>query len=168
MIYLNRLSTVLLIFFFASACADIAEPKFSRSDCIAKVELDWEDSVDLPTREKVRQAIGDAISRTIADGSGLPRPSISYKGSDKELLYLQYRNQCDKKIEITNQLLTQHVAPRVSGFPVYNVSNEAVIPSTNTIEVYGPYWVDGDIEIPPGSTGVKISHPSGKMENLDK
>ena len=54
------------------------------------------------------------------------------------------------------------------GFLLTMCRNEVVIPSTNTIETYGPYWVDGDIEIPPDSKGVKISHPSGRIENLDK
>lgn len=129
-------------FFFLSLCAH-GEEIYTRSQCIVKAELKWKSDVSFD----VRQNTLGAMSRSFANEFSIVHqsipPAMSYRGDNQEYIYFQLNRMCNHRYEILRNIASR-VWTNYETFSKITIHDEIVRPGNDTINVYGPYWTDGD------------------------
>lgn len=98
-----------------------------RSQCISKVVVE--------SPAKSGQLAG-FMELSIANGI----PLAGYAQHDGKVIYFQFGRSCQKKNSYASSLMDAY--EKKHGSVKYRVVEETVTPSTNTIELSGPYWRD--------------------------
>lgn len=135
-----KLHIIIITLLFLLGCDQEEQSLFSRSQCIVEVELNWIDSVKNAEKQELLGLISNSFGKEFLDNYQLTPPSMSYKGEDNEYIYLQYREDCLRKHEITQDLLSR-ITPRFRGFVEFSVYEGMVYPGVNTIDVQGRSWL---------------------------
>ena len=137
---------VLLIFLFVfSSCVD--KPKYTRSQCITKTLLFWDEVLIKEERLKVRHDFLKAANLIWLNKDKLKLfvPSIRFSQSkdyQSKFMYSQYQDKCNHKEKMLMVFL-EHIKFYVPNFPKYRITQEVIQPSINTIESNGEWWIDG-------------------------
>jgi len=133
----------LFIVFFLCSCSygNDQEKIPYRSDCIVKVII----LIDETEKENLENII-NKIARALIDagsrGFSESRPEIAINHNDRKSIYLQYKDKCTDKKNITNELFDEYVVPYISESFSYEISEEVIYPSTDTIDAQGDFWRD--------------------------
>ncbi len=132
-----------LVSFALIACSSdsVNEPKYSRSECIVKIDFNWQRDISTQYRNKIQAEIGDQIVKSLAENSA-PAIGISYDHQSAETMYIIFTDQCEKRFELTEEYMAA-LTQAASGNYTFMISHEAVIPSENTINIGGEHWTDG-------------------------
>ena len=138
----NR-NCILLILAFMLPAYSQAEPEYTRSQCIVKMILEWENRIDLLDREEIIGSISIVFGNTFLEIYQSTPPSMTYQGDDREYIYIQYKSMCDQKYPTTRNILSR-IESEFQNYVNFFVSDETIQPSPDTIDIYGEYWIDGD------------------------
>ncbi|MBD3670336.1 MAG: hypothetical protein HUJ29_06135 [Gammaproteobacteria bacterium] len=108
--------------------------KPTRSECIVLVNIQWEDEVNLKDKNSAYKSFFDFVYKNMtAYGS----PSFSVQGVERNELYIQFSNRCDKKYLLAERMLIEYGS---EPFSHARVINKVIYPSTRTISVHGESW----------------------------
>lgn len=132
---------IMMLCFAAYSCSKAEHELPSRSDCIVRVHI-TDGQLEMREVEDSYPKISRAINESRGRGFPSAPPSLSIPSGDRRSIYLQYRENCPDRIELTEQLLSEYVQPYVSRMPAYKVSRETVNPSPRTIDIQGDFWMD--------------------------
>lgn len=132
----------ILIFATASAASCANSPRYTRTECITKVKLYWPSEMSAMNREKTIDEVFSIEKKMQQTEHKLPIAGFGIRNADRSDFYVQYRDSCASKNEMTNDFF-RRLAHEISQFPKYEVSNEIVVPSPKTIDMRGSSWVDG-------------------------
>ena len=137
---------VLLIFLFVFSSCD-NKPKYTRSQCITKTLLFWDDSLTRKERLKINNDFVNArfLMWLNKDRLKLLIPDNAFSSSNEhkpKFMYSQYQDKCNHKEKMLMVFL-EHIKFYVPNFPKYKITQEVIQPSINTIESNGEWWIDG-------------------------
>jgi hypothetical protein len=132
----KKILFIIAVTLLVTACD--TKTKYTRSNCISKINLDWK-GID-KNRSNVIENAMDQVIKTARNSDGLVAPNISTQYSDYNTMYFQFPSKCEMKTKMTIELMDS--IEKMGGFPIYHVSEEVVIPSIHTIDVRGPDWID--------------------------
>ncbi len=141
---LRMIISAIAVGFFLNlnACHKVdAEPRYTRAECLVMVKLHWL-SDTTPTQKKT--IIDSMQDKLLREGARLTQDGdfslFSYSiFRDQPRVYIQYYDQCKRKTQMTEQLFVA-VAPKIPGFPSYEVTKEVVNPEISNL--CGPMWKD--------------------------
>jgi len=112
-----------------------ADSRPTRSECIVGFRLDW--SQVKGDRHEIRNSLflGSDGARTVQS------PPAMAKNPDASRLYMQFRGECGKKDEFAAEVIAYW---RSKGLELPRLERiaEPIVPSMDTIEVWGPFWRD--------------------------
>ena len=131
---------ITLVILFACNQDEQEELLFNRSQCIVEVELRWADSIEFKEKQDLLGLISDSFGKDFLDNYELTPPSMSYKGENNEYIYIQYRNHCLKKYNVTRDIISR-IFPEFIGYIEFSMSNDIIHPGMNTINVQGRSWI---------------------------
>jgi hypothetical protein len=148
----------LLIFIpYLLGCSDIelqnesfgSKPKYYRTDCIVKVELEWDklDSFDI---HSFNSNVADILHeyRLNKEISSVTFAYVIGQTVDEMgEYYLQFTGNCEDRVNLAQNVMS-NVWMRFTKAPIYRVLSDKVTPSPQTIDVDGPVWIDKSDEFP--------------------
>ena len=114
--------------------------KYSRSDCIVRVDFDWTDIPEHEERLNMLLTIGDEMIENFDDLS-IPEASFSPDLTSANQIYLQFAKECERKAEFAEMHISRALSTIGSRIH-FTVSDETIEPSESTIDVKGPSWSD--------------------------
>jgi hypothetical protein len=114
----------------------MAGPKPTRSECIIGYKMDFSDVKADPAdiRNSLDFRHDNAAWWEILAGYGF--------NMDGTRLYLQFARDCDKKAEMTEELIEFWRSKELE-LPKFERLKEPIIPSPWTIDIQGEAWIDG-------------------------
>ena len=134
---------IFFLLFGLIACADKA--KYTREECIARINIDWGD-IPSNSKETTIRAITDAIRKAPDMGFNKIPASSAIQGSAREFIYYQYKSDCENRVENTEKLLS-YVRVNITGLPSLEVDAGSFKPGVDTIRSSGPWWKDRETPI---------------------
>ncbi len=145
----NKFCLLISLFVFAPLplrgdSGDTSKPRFTRSECIVKVRFYWPENMPGEERERLIYRLFDEDKRAAVARQKPRIASMRFGTNDRTHLYLQYRTQCDRKREITEDYLGGKLIGQIPGFPQYEILDEVVVPHPSRIDSYGRWWLDGE------------------------
>ena len=124
------------ILFTTGECfAGGVEKGLDREECIAGAELQWRRATPIE-RARVVNQIAD-VDPTLPD---YPVAGMSIR--QQRLIYVIFTHSCEHKREYLADILSIY-KQRIAGFPEYKLMTGGIKPSSDTIQVYGGDWADG-------------------------
>ncbi len=120
------------------ACAE--DVKYTREECIVRINIDWSGMVSDDKESSIRR-VTDAIRKAPDMGFNKIPASSAIQGSDRQFIYYQYKNGCDRRIENTEKLL-DYVRKNIADLPSMKVDLGHFKPGVHTIRSSGPWWKD--------------------------
>lgn len=96
-----------------AACSD--KPKYSREECIVRVNIDWSSTSSSEKENQIRR-ITDATRNAPDLGCNEVPASSAIQGESREFIYYQYKHDCENRLENTRQLL-RYVQRQTNGLP---------------------------------------------------
>ena len=139
---LTFLSVLLVLLSCSKSNGDNKDNNYYRRDCIVEVQVVFQDSGRKLILEFNNQLADGFDSFRLADSSQIP-PFAYVLGDVSEnssLYYLQFTKECDDRLRFA-----EHVFSALWGASdvnaTYSVSPATIKPSTDTIDVDGP-WID--------------------------
>lgn len=121
-----------------SALSNGADFKYLREDCIARIEIAWENESSAD-KEKTIRFIVEKILRAPKYDFNKVSPDMASRGENREFIYLQYKFDCVNKEENTRTLIA-HFQDLVD--VRLTVSKGRFFPGVDTIRSYGEWWSD--------------------------
>lgn len=110
----------------------------TRAECIAGAELLWTGKeID---RVQILNKIGDlfAITRDYpVGGQGI---------RERERIYIIFTKNCANKNQMMAHIMTMY-KQNISNFPEFKILEGPIEPSTDTVQVYGDEWSDGEMPV---------------------
>lgn len=140
---MKKILLLTLLTFFISAC----EKTYTRSECITKTILYWDNSLTKHERLNINNKFHDAqvLIWTNQKKLKLLRANLRFETTTKnfkpKFMYGQYKYECENKEKMLFSFL-EHIRFYVPNFPKYQITTEIVKPSVNTISLSGPWWTD--------------------------
>jgi hypothetical protein len=129
--FLHR--SIVVCSFILIAAAAAAEQKPTRSECIIGFRLDWSQVKDeLASNNAMGSPTGDKRIEALAG---------MMKSLDGERLYLQFRSDCDRKLEMALRVIDLWRSEGID-LPKFERILDPIMPSTRTIDLRGPAWRD--------------------------
>lgn len=116
-------------------------PRYTRQECIQKVTLNWEGYPEAEIERTIRQ-----ISQSLNDDGGALAPSYAFPFGARNEWYLQFRENCENKKALTEEIIRGIISSSDATMPKYEISEEPVIPSPQTISLKGEYWKEDRYE----------------------
>lgn len=113
-------------------------PKFMRSDCIVRLEIEHPPGSDIRAAESL---LFDVMS-DYALASKLPISGFSYGNPDRSSVYVVYRDRCEEKFELTGLIAQSYARQQPQGVQV-TITQDIVQPSMDTVIFDGDAWIDG-------------------------
>ena len=134
------ISLILLFTWTLSACAE--SPKYSREQCIVRVNIEWADTSP-NDKETMIRLITDSIRKAPDMGFNKVPASSAIQGENREFIYYQHEDDCENRISNMEKLLS-YVREDNSNLilPVIMVDLGGFKPGVETIRVSGPNWKD--------------------------
>lgn len=130
---------VLTLTLSVSACGDL--PKYKRSDCIVRINIEWRNDINEEAKEHTIRSITDVI-RTAPDlGFNRSPPSSAIQGNERQFIYYQFKDDCENRLE-NARLLLSHVRRMLENPPPLEVDSRSFLPGLDTIRSSGPWWID--------------------------
>ncbi|CAC9577120.1 hypothetical protein [uncultured Gammaproteobacteria bacterium] len=137
-----KILLLILLTFFINAC----EKQYTRSECITKTILYWDDSL---TKKRRLEINNDFFAATHAMWSNKEKlkmyiPGVHFentKNHKPKFMYSQYKYECENKEKMLFSFL-EHIRFYVPNFPKYQITQEVVTPSVKTISLSGHWWID--------------------------
>ena len=80
---------------------------------------------------------------------------MSYRGDNQEYIYLQLNKMCKRKHEIFKKIISR-TKSSYKAFAEIILHDEIVQPKNDTINVYGPYWIDGSSDHSFSDKSIKL------------
>lgn len=119
--------------------ASCTESKPLRSDCIVKVELNWEgNSVDFNYNKSA--VISHIVNMSDVEAK---LPIAGMQVQDNKDIYYIFHQECNKRFSHIEGLY-EHYTHYYPNFPQFEISAQRIEPSISTILVFGDYWRDGN------------------------
>lgn len=138
----NKMKIILMVSLCLVASCSGAEVNLpSRSECIVKVDFSGH-LAPMENLEMIYPRISQAIRSAHKNGFVIRAPSMVVSNKDRRSIYLQYRERCSERHYHTENLFREFVEPNVPEVAGYEISNEIITPSPETIDVNGIYWSD--------------------------
>jgi hypothetical protein len=135
----NNLILLFLLFSLGlAACAK--EAKYTREECIVRVNIDWSNTPS-DNKENLIRTITDAIRKAPDMGFNKVPANSAIQGDNREFIYYQYKDDCENRLENTKKLLV-YIRKNTSGLPPLDVDLGHFKPSVDTIRASGPWWKD--------------------------
>ena len=113
--------------------------KYTREDCIVKVDLNYN-----VTKSEYENSI-----RKLANGVSHARairrenmPIVRTPSNDRYSMYLQYRNNCEDKRQLASDLIDDFLIDAVDNQIEFHVTDKIISPSPNTIDFRGEAWME--------------------------
>lgn len=133
------ISLILLFIWSLSACAESS--KYSRAQCIVRMNIEWGD-ISPNDKEEMIRLIADSIRKASDMGFGSDPGGSTIQGESREFIYYQYRDDCENRISNMEQLLS-HVREAASeSLPTMSVDPRSFEPGVDTIRSSGSWWKD--------------------------
>lgn len=131
------LIAIIVLMISGTALMSLAKPveKPSRSDCTAGARLLW------PEGDADRTQILNQIANVDPLGNAYPTAGLSQK--DRELIYIIFSSECKRRNVMMGDIMTAY-KERIKGFPEFLIIEGRINPSSDSINVYGSYWSDGE------------------------
>lgn len=107
---------------------------YTRAECIAGASLTWKD--EHVARAKVLNKIPNARRHLQA----FPIAGLMVQVESE--IYVIFKEDCQNRRQILRNVL-QLLSVQISDFPSFDVMEKNIAPSTDTIQVFGAYWIDG-------------------------
>lgn len=125
-----------------SACAESPKPKYTREECIVRVNIEWGDTTANQKESMIRLITG-SIRKAPNMGFNKIPASSAIQGSNREFIYYQHEDDCENRISNMERLLS-HIREnaRAESLPMMRVDPRRFKPGVETIRVSGPNWVD--------------------------
>jgi hypothetical protein len=120
-----------------SACTSAQSTLPSRHECIVRVEFN--DNGEL---EDIYPLLSSLVRQSKRNGFVALPPSVAIPAEARSLLYMQYKEMCSQREELTRILFKNHIEGFIKNLPEYKISVENIKPSPSTIDVQGVYWAD--------------------------
>ena len=114
------------------------DEKYTRQQCIVKVDLLWEYS-EQNQIESIIKSIFASFEKTAELSFIDNMPSYVVPWKNRNVLYLQFRNNCEKRIEMAHKFLSE-ASKRIEKHPSYIVKKDIVEPHPSTIYITGEHW----------------------------
>lgn len=123
-----------------SACADSA--KYSREQCIVRVNIEWA-KISSNDKESMVRLITDSIRQAPDMGFNKIPASSTIQGKNREFIYYQHEDDCQNRILNMERLLS-YVQESVNNVALPNMSVDpgSFKPGVDTIRLSGPNWKD--------------------------
>lgn len=122
------------------------EDKYYRADCIVRINIDWS-GYSSERRRQVHEEVlfetANVYHKILGFDSPVPGPGGSLRGEDNEFAYLQFAGMCDKRYEFAERIIT-YFEDNFDDVPPMEVDPGTFEPGRDTIESYGPWWIDGE------------------------
>ena len=132
----------------AASCGDIAdnarsnlrvEKKYTLQECIVRVDFLWADvtAEDLKTDiiEEVNAQVGIAVV------SGQFPIFSGHTTYDLDYYVFYFSDICEKRRQLTQDLIDKFFVPNVPGFPDYHIVDEGIDPGFDGVTPSG-WWID--------------------------
>ncbi|WP_445009866.1 hypothetical protein [Vreelandella stevensii] len=144
----NNVLTKALLLIVASTLLGCSkkEDKYYRVDCIVRINIDWSGySTErrLAVQNHVFPETAHAYHETLGFESPVPSPGGGIRGEQREFYYLQFKGLCDRRYEFAENII-DYFKVNFDDVPPMAVDPGTFEPSRDTIESYGPWWVDGE------------------------
>lgn len=133
-------ASVFFVLISLIACSFDEDEKYSRSDCIVEVELDW--MVSGVDKVKAINLLSDLIDAAESLGYRGPYPAGYKYQKDDTHLYLQYYSECNQRIGNTESLLVSVINSELHSKLKFEVSESKIRASIDTVMIEGPAWLD--------------------------
>ena len=130
---------VLFVTVSVSACADL--PRYKRSDCIVRINVEWPSGMNEETKEDSIRSIADAVRKAPDLGFNRIQPSSAIQGDKRQFVYYQFKDDCEHRIENAETLLS-HVRRELGNQPSLTVDPGSFEPGVDTIRSSGPWWLN--------------------------
>lgn len=141
---LNKAAIILLAFTLLGCGQE--EEKYYRADCIVRINIDWS-GYDIERRIRVQNDVfmeaAFAYHQTLGFDSPVSGPNASFKGEQREYYYLQFKGMCDRRYEFGENIIT-YFEDNFDDVPPMEVDTGRFEPGRDTIESWGPSWIDGE------------------------
>ncbi|EKE81447.1 hypothetical protein [Idiomarina xiamenensis] len=130
----------LFLFFLIGLNSCGTDARYTRSECIVRVNIDWT-GTPLGKKEELIESITKAIRNAPNMGSNKVPMDFTIQGQSREYIYYQYSTDCENRFENTEALL-EFARERVKSPPYLSVDKNNYEPGSDTIRVSGPSWID--------------------------
>lgn len=141
---LNKTSLILLALTLLGCSQE--EERYYRADCITRINIDWS-GYDTDRRLKVQNRVlpeaARAYHETLGFNSPVAGPGSVVKGEMREFFYLQFKGMCDRRYEFTENIIA-YFEENFDDIPPMEVDPRTFESGRDTIESYGPWWIDGE------------------------
>ena len=113
------------------------KPKFTRSQCIVRVKLIYREKGESYGEEETFSHffLKYAIEK-------YPRISLFSSSAGHSNLYIQYWKSCDRKNEMTREMITAYKR-KYPGGSDFVVTDDIIKPGDLSSEAFGLHWIDG-------------------------
>lgn len=115
-----------------------SDPRYMRSDCIVRLKIEHPPHSDIRAAESL---LFDVMSDN-AYANKLPVEGFSYGNPDRSSVYVVYRDRCDEKFKLTEQIAQSYMRQHPQGVRIF-VTSDVVQPSLDTVSFDGDLWIDG-------------------------
>lgn len=133
------ISLIVLFTWSLSACAE--GPKYSREQCIVRMNIEW-GNISPNDKEKMIRLITDSIRKASDMGFARDPGGSTIQGENREFIYYQYRDDCENRISNMERLLSRVREATSESLPMMSVDPRSFEPSVDTIRSSGPWWKD--------------------------
>lgn len=133
-----------------NACLKVdAEPRYTIAECLVMVKLHWLPATTSTHKNTLIDSMQDGLlregARLTQDGDFSLFSSSVFRDQQWSRVYMRYNDQCERKTQMTEKLFAA-VAPKIPGFPSYEVTKEVVNPKIkingSSSNLCGPMWKD--------------------------
>lgn len=124
--------------------ACVNEPKYTRDQCIVRVNIEWKE-ISADEKERMIRLIANTIKKASDMGIAKDPGGSAIKGENRQFIYYQYRDDCENRISNMEQMLS-HVREMISepSLPSMFVDPGSFEPGVDTIRSSGSWWKDGE------------------------
>lgn len=144
-----------------------SEAKFTRSQCLVRVDFSWDTEIREEARGEILRQIAHNLAGSFRETYSTAGPSAASKPGPRRHLYLQYGSHCDDKHRITRELMAR-MMPELSTLLTYQVSDEIIQPGRDTMQLYGDQWIDGKSPLELPDRAIRLCFPLPRcLEELE-
>lgn len=140
---------ILPIFILASCCNGngqgdtvsgyAIEKKYYLKECIIRVELKWNESIDANNKFNILRKVDEQLKHVIVSNK-FPLFSNHYSPSNPKYYVIYFANQCEKRRELTQELINKYILPSVPEFPKYIIEDKGFDPGFDGVLPSG-WWI---------------------------
>ena len=121
----------------------VENPRYSRSDCMVRTAIQYPNSAKNSDAKDIVGARIYDLFRDVINEKSFPVASMGINSSNIENLYVLFTQKCDRKIQMIEEIVGVYHQEFPNGAR-FTVTRDRVISGFDTIQMFGPYWTDGE------------------------